>query len=283
MKPRDITLELPGMRLAARVWGEAGGRRVLALHGWLDNAATYDRLAPLLPGLELVALDFAGHGLSQHRAQHAGYHFVDWLPDVVDAADALGWDRFALMGHSMGGAVSAMVAGTVPERIERVVLLDGVAPFTAEAHEAPERVAQYLRERARLTNKKAPVYARRDDVVERLLGVAPTLSRAAAETLVSRGVGPVEGGFTWRYDARLRRISPVRLTDEHVRAFLARITAPVLLVRPEVGYPFPNQEQLAGWLATIPDLRRLDVPGQHHVHLDTPEVLAAAVLAFLIE
>ncbi|NIR25586.1 MAG: alpha/beta hydrolase, partial [Gammaproteobacteria bacterium] len=66
MTPREVTLQAGPLRLAARVWGEEGARPVLALHGWLDNAASFDALGELLEGVQLVALELAGHGHSQH-------------------------------------------------------------------------------------------------------------------------------------------------------------------------------------------------------------------------
>jgi pimeloyl-ACP methyl ester carboxylesterase len=123
MTVRDLTLELPHLRLAAREWGPAEGMPALALHGWLDNAASFDRLAPLLPEHHLVALDLAGHGRSQHRHPSVVHHFIDWAPEVVAVADQLGWESFELIGHSMGAGISTLVAGTFPDRVRRLVLL----------------------------------------------------------------------------------------------------------------------------------------------------------------
>jgi len=93
---------------------------VIALHGWLDNAASFSHLAPLLPGLRIVALDQAGHGHSSHRAPGSGYQLWDYALDVLLVADQLGWQKFALLGHSMGAIVSLLLAGAVPERISRL-------------------------------------------------------------------------------------------------------------------------------------------------------------------
>ncbi|HAS30592.1 MAG TPA: alpha/beta hydrolase, partial [Alcanivorax sp.] len=95
-----------GQELAGLQWpGE--GEPVLALHGWLDNAASFQPLAEPL-GHPLVALDFAGHGHSEHRPRHQATHYVDHVRDVLAVADQLGWDRFVLVGHSMGAGVACL-------------------------------------------------------------------------------------------------------------------------------------------------------------------------------
>ncbi|MCB1637058.1 MAG: alpha/beta fold hydrolase, partial [Xanthomonadales bacterium] len=133
----ELELKTPYLRLAARAWGPLDGVPVLALHGWLDNAASFDALAPLLPNVRLVALDLTGHGRSEHRPPGIHYHFVDFIPDVVAAADALGWDRFALLGHSLGGGIASFVAATLPERIDRVAMIEGLGPPTSDPADGP--------------------------------------------------------------------------------------------------------------------------------------------------
>ncbi len=131
MTARDIELQLPHIRIAAREWGDPDGEPVLAIHGWLDNAASFDTLAPMLPGLHLVAIDLPGHGRSQHRPPGVVHHFVDWVPEVAAAADALGWDSFSLLGHSMGAGIASLVPAVFPGRVRRVVLLEGAGPLAA--------------------------------------------------------------------------------------------------------------------------------------------------------
>src|SRR5262245_11789511 len=89
--------ELAGLRL------ERPGRpRVIALHGWLDNAASFLPLSSRLPDLDLLLLDLPGHGRSAHLPPGAEYGLTTHLHATLDAADALGWERFTLLGHSMG-------------------------------------------------------------------------------------------------------------------------------------------------------------------------------------
>ena len=278
--PVERTVRVPGLTLAAREWGDpSSAHKVLALHGWLDNCATFDGLAPLLEGVHMVALDFPGHGRSEHRSANATYHFIDWIPDVVAAADDLGWRRFSLMGHSMGASVASITAGTVPARVRGVVLLDGMAPFTTPAKDVPETLASYIRQRTRLLEKERPLYPSREAATERLLKVAP-LTPSAAAILVERNTVETPEGVAWTYDPRLRRISPMRFTEEHNHAFLRAIEAPVLFVRPTEGIPVDG-DVLAGWVAQVRDLTRHSPVGGHHVHLEYPERVAPEVRGFL--
>ena len=91
----EVRLSLPHIELAAHLFGPEDGLPVIALHGWLDNAASFARLAPKLDGLRIVALDFAGHGHSEHRPAGAGYTLWDYAYDVLQVAEQFGWRRFA--------------------------------------------------------------------------------------------------------------------------------------------------------------------------------------------
>ncbi len=107
---QEIRLDVARGALAALRGGSPGGPRLLCLHGWLDNAASFLPLAPFLQDFDLVSLDLPGHGGSAHRPPGCDYVFVDWIHDVLDALDALGWERARLLGHSRGGAIARLVA-----------------------------------------------------------------------------------------------------------------------------------------------------------------------------
>jgi len=90
----EILIPLPdGLVVAAKAWGPATGPPVLALHGWLDNANTFDRLGPPLAaaGLRVICIDFPGHGKSAHRSPDAVYAFTDYVYYVWALAKQLKW------------------------------------------------------------------------------------------------------------------------------------------------------------------------------------------------
>ena len=98
------------------------------------------------------------------------------------------------MGHSLGAIVSVLVAGSLPERIERLALIDGLIPYTGEADSAPKRLGDALKARLALREKRKPVYTDVERAVEARMKGVVAVSREAAELLANRGLMPVPGG-----------------------------------------------------------------------------------------
>jgi pimeloyl-ACP methyl ester carboxylesterase len=280
MPPRDIELTLPGQRLAARAWGEESQPKLLALHGWLDNAASFAALAPLLcRHFHIVAIDFPGHGRSDWRPPGAWYHYVDYLSDALAAADALRWGRFGLLGHSLGAAAASMLAGACPERIERLLLIEGLGPLTQAAELALEQLQRAFADRNSADAKSPRVFKDLDEAVAARMR-ANDLSRAAAKILVERGVKAVTGGLTWSTDPRLMLASPVRNTEEQVLAVLRGIRAPTALILAEPEQPYMPRTAMDRRIAQVNGIEVERMPGTHHLHLEAAAAVAAALLGF---
>jgi pimeloyl-ACP methyl ester carboxylesterase len=280
--PRERRFALPGLSLAAEVWGSPGERPVLASHGWLDNAGSFALLAPLLPRCEIVALDLAGHGFSDARSPDSSYNIWQDVGDLLDVADELGWQRFTLLGHSRGAGISMLFAATFPERVDKLVLLEGGLPLTAEASEAPAGLAQALRESRGLRGKSGRVFATRATAIAERAGGFSKVTKEAAEVLARRSLRESpSGGFQWHADQRLKAQSELRMTPDHVRAFARAVRAPVLLLFAEKS-PFvdrPLYRELPSLFANIEVDR---IPGGHHFHLEGSEpVIAERIRRFL--
>jgi pimeloyl-ACP methyl ester carboxylesterase len=280
--PRELRFDLPGLTLAAEIWGSPGERPVLASHGWLDNAGSFSLLAPLLPNCEIVALDLAGHGFSGSRSPDSGYNLWQDVGDLLDVADSMGWQRCTLLGHSRGAAISMLFAATFPERVDKLVLLEGGLPLTAEAQQAPEGLAQALLETRALRGKSGRVFTdRATAIAERAAGFSK-VTKDAAELLARRSLRELpSGGFQWHADQRLKAQSELRLTPDHVRAFARRVTAPVQVLFAEQS-PFVGRDlyrELPRLFANV-EIDRL--PGGHHFHLEGMEgAIAERIRRFL--
>ncbi|KAA3626695.1 MAG: alpha/beta hydrolase [Proteobacteria bacterium] len=278
--PRDIEIQTRYLRIAARQWGDPNGVPVMAIHGWLDNAASFDALAPLLTGMNLIAVDMPGHGRSEHRPPGTPYHFIDSIPDVLAIADALDWPRFSLLSHSLGAGISAIVAGTAPQRIRRLVLIEGLGPWSGSAEESPERLSEATNHILYKERRRAPSYPTVEEAAH-AREKAGDLGFEAAMMLAGRGTYGIGDRVAWRTDPRLTYRSPLYLTEEQVGAFLPRISAPTLLIWGESGLDSPLQN-LEERKKLVPDLIFQRIPGGHHLHMDNPEPVAAVVQPFLV-
>lgn len=261
----------------------AGAPRVLALHGWLDNAASFMPLHEHLHGIELVSLDMPGHGASDHLPPAADYTVVNTARAVFAAADALGWERFSLIGHSLGGAVASLMAAASPERIDRLGTIESLGALSAEQgrHVASLREAFARPEEPR---KPLRVFADKAAAV-RARVQAGGISHKAARLLVERALMPVTGddgtaGFSWRSDPRLTRPTAIRITEDQVRELLHAIECPVHVVYAEPAQPYFPDEQRRARFDCLRDAALTTFAGGHHLHMEQAQNVAAVFADF---
>ena len=248
-----------------RDWGGPGAP-ILLLHGLAAHSHWWDAVAPLWRGaLRAVALDFRGHGDSDWRPDGA-YGADVWLEDVETARRALGWDRFLLCGHSMGARMALNYAERHPGRLRGVVAVD----FLPEARaDRPSRFA-------RASGRPQPVYPTREDAVARfrLEPDGTALAPAEVRALGLRSVRAVDGGWSWKFDWRC-----LSLPIPPVWPQLAAVATPALVARGELS-ALLGPEDFARVAAAL-RAAAVTIPGaRHHVPLDAPAALAAAVAAF---
>lgn len=271
MTPRAI--ECPDRRFAALA--RAGdGPRVLALHGWMDNAASFGPLGKYLDGIDLVCLEFPGHGCSEPRPPGARYHFDDYVFDVLAVADSLGWDRFHVLGHSLGGAVGAVLAAASPERVLSLVLIEGLGPISMP----PDKTASGWRQAIGNSQKRPRRVYRDVESAAQARSRDTDLPLESAQILAERGLVAGQDGLRWGHDPRLAWPSTSRYTEPQVLDLLASIQAPVLNIRSEPLSGILPEPLLQRRLAALRDHRILAVPGGHHLHMHNPARIAPAIL-----
>ena len=289
---REFALDLPSGRIAGLRGGDVDGGpqapRVIALHGWLDNAASFVPLAAHLHGIELVAPDLPGHGRSAHLAPGADYSFAAAVNTVLDIADALGWERFSLLGHSMGAGISSLVAASCPERVQRLVAIEALGALA----EAPERTAARLRDAVAATRalpgKRLRVFPDIATAVRaRMQGVTGSaLSEDAARLLLERGLVPTQGddgasGYAWSSDPRLTLPTMLRPTEAQVRDLVRGIACPTRVIHADPPQPYLPEPLRSERAALLPHGELIVMPGGHHLHMERPADVAAAIGDFL--
>ncbi|XP_073324177.1 serine hydrolase-like protein [Pagrus major] len=287
----ELSVPVPWGEIRGKVWGPDHGRPVLCLHGWADNCGTFNTLIPLLPkDCKYVAVDMPGHGLSSHRPPGVFYAFPAYVADVRRIVDGLQWTKFSIIGHSMGGNIAAMFSALYPEMVDAVVLLDAFGFSPTDLTEIPKLMRQGMDEMLQYekkTEEKKRVYTY-EKAAERLLAANPILSEQSVRILLERGLVQVEAGFVFSRDMRVNFKNIVRISLEQSLDMQARIQASLLVVLADKGFgatlPESNQQKVTSRLLQGYRDRNhtvVTVPGEHHVHLNSPEVVAPLVSDFL--
>ena len=273
-----IALDVPVGRIAALRWGRAGAPRVLALHGWLDNAASFVPLAVHLRGIELVAIDLPGHGRSAHLPPGADYSFAGSMHAVLDAADALGWERFALLGHSMGAGIASLLAAACPQRVERLLAIEALGALPEVVENTVSRLRDAVTATRALPGKRLRTFPDLAPAIHaRVNGQVVRVSEDAARLLVERGVREVDGGWEWSSDPRLTLPTMVRMTEAQVRALIAGIECPTRVIYANPPQPYLPEPRRSEHAALLPRGEMIVLPGSHHLHMEQPAEVAAAI------
>ena len=235
----------------------------IALHGWLDNAASFDLLAPLIcngvnnGGIdECVALDLAGHGMSDHL--NGPYHPANHVADVVDILFQLGWfpdensgassqehgelPHLIVIGHSMGGGIAAMLAGSFTNHIKALIMIEAIGPWPATNDSVPNNLQNAIlddRKRQMQVNPKRPkrIYSTALAAAQRRAqgNRVGTLPVSAALVLCSRGLRKLSNGFTWSADSALLGPTRMKLSPGQAMAFIRAIQSKTLVVTVQDG------------------------------------------------
>lgn len=280
MKATEREFHLDWIKLAGKEWGNPGGHPVLAIHGWMDNAASFDVLAPLLEDCHIIAIDTAGHGFSDHLPAGNVYNIWSDVADLFSVADQMGWQEFSIIGHSRGANVGVLMAGTFPDRIRSLTLLDGGYAETVSAKKMPAILAKSV------LDKQQPTEARKFPSREKVIALRTEgrlkLTVEQAELFASRGLSEIDGEYFWHADQKLKTTSELRLTPALLQSFYNHITAPVLGLFAEQGMSSlfletPMREQISNL-----DWHNLD--GPHHFHMDkAANEIAAKITSFYSE
>ncbi|MBQ0730535.1 MAG: alpha/beta hydrolase [Oleispira antarctica] len=263
---KETRISLSSGELAIQEWGNSSKPTMMCLHGWLDNGATFHRLAPLLAqDYHLLIVDLPGHGLSEPLAEGAHYYIWQNIEVLFELLTVKHLASVHLLGHSMGGVVASIFAGTFADKVSSLVLLDSLGPMTSTPEQTPQQLAKAIIDSQR-TPSSLRTFAAIDDALNARKKSSPGMTDNALRPIVERNLKSIEGGYCWRTDARLRHTSKVSLGDDQVAAFLAAITAPVLVVLAEQGIvPRAWVEQRMG---SIQRAQLVYLPGHHHFHAE---------------
>lgn len=269
--------------IKALCWGKGNPKKILALHGWLDNAASFCQLAPLLAdvGYEVIAIDFAGHGHSDHKAPGHFVHFIDYVLDVQEIITQLNWQRPILLGHSMGAAMAHLYAATNLEKIEKLIMIENIGPVPSyESGTAAKNLKEALNQWQNHTLTHKHFYPNVETALKARIKVTP-MPETILKPMIARGLKKTDKGYHWRTDKRLRLRSLFRLSEEIVQDMLSAKKPPTQLILATPTTYALSYLQVEKRIKKLAADEVIKLAGHHHLHMDNAAVVFAKIQLFL--
>lgn len=251
---------------------------IVALHGWLDNAASFLPLSEHL-NQPMYIFEWRGHGASRWlEGPHSGYWFSQWSKDLYNAFNELQLDSVILLGHSMGAMVACQFAAAFPERVSKLICMDAFAMLFESPTSAVQRLRDSIIQQSQ-TVRPARQFASFELAVQARVTVSD-LDYPQALLLARRGVRQSDNGWYWHQDPSLKWPSLQRVTQDVAAHFITAVNMPALLLLGEQGFAQVKniaeqfQAQMRHWQQAV-------LPGGHHFHMSHATATAQRIANFL--
>lgn len=281
-EPRHEYYESQRIRLHYAVWGDGEKPPLLLIHGGQDHCRNWDFVASqLIASYTLYAPDLRGHGDSGW-AIGGMYSLPEFVYDISILANSLP-HPLAVIGHSLGGAIALQYAGTLPDRVSRVVAIEGWGPPMIEEQAAHVRMRHWIGHMHEMERRKPRRYGTREEATKRMIEANPHLTAEMARHLTLHGTRMNEDGtFSWKFDNYVRIRSPYQFNLEDAMDIWGQIVAPTLLIKGAESWA-PDPEK-SGRVSSIRDRRTVVIEDAGHwVHHDQLDAVMDVILGFLAE
>ncbi|WP_192889144.1 alpha/beta hydrolase [Vibrio bathopelagicus] len=281
---------------------ETTATTVVFIHGWLDNSASFSsvisNLEALLPNSHLVAIDLFGHGFSSHKSG-SYYPFHDYIDDLHQLVTKLSPNRLVLVGHSLGALIASCYSAAFPEKVSGLIQIEGHGPLSEAPHETVSRLRDGVLSRLRQRRKPSRPLASLEDAIKlrahanqiKAELIAPIVERGIVELSTAdravvaqaafdqatddQGIAEFDNSWQWRCDPNLKCDSLYRMSQAHAEAIMAAIECPQLIVLGNDGFRHLQHNR---YKSAHSSLNIETVPGGHHCHLESPELVSELIL-----
>ncbi|PMG26257.1 alpha/beta fold hydrolase [Vibrio splendidus] len=285
---------------------------VVFIHGWLDNSASFTQVMPqiakLSPDTHLVAIDLFGHGFSSHKPG-SYYPFHDYIDDLHQLVTKLSPNRLVLVGHSLGALIASCYSAAFPEKVSGLIQIEGHGPLSEAPHETVSRLRDGVLSRLRQRRKPSRPLASLEDAIKlrahanqiKAELIAPIVERGIVElsnvdravvtqvafeeatvdqaafdqATVAQGSAEFDNSWQWRCDPNLKCDSLYRMSQAHAEAIMAAIECPQLIILGNDGFRHLQHNR---YKSVHSPLHIETVPGGHHCHLESPELVSKLIL-----
>lgn len=262
--PESRFYQSQGLRLHYADWGNRDAPPLLLVHGGRDHCRSWDLIArSLQPDFHVLAPDLRGHGDSDWT-KGGSYALTEYVYDLSRLVGGSAAEKVTIVGHSMGGMVGLIFAGTFPDRVSALVVLDGVTVLPgAQRGPAHERIARWVGQLDNLEDREPRRYRTIEEAAAQMQAHNKRLPHALALHLATFGVRRNEDGtYSWKFDPYQRAMAPHRLSpDDHVLLW-SRITCPTLLLH--AGESFLKSAETAELVNYFQQARSETIVGAGH-------------------
>lgn len=285
---------MPWGNLSGVWWGRQDVRPVLTLHGWMDNAGTFDRLIPLLPDhVGYLAIDLPGHGRSGHFAPGMYYNLIDYLRTIETVRLKMKWDVVSLLAHSMGSKLSFYYSSLKPKNVDMFLGIDVMKPLVKATNriidDNVKQIDKMIVNDARQAENKEPPSYTLDELSDRVVkGSHGSVPKELAHHLLERAVSPSkvhDGKFYFHRDDRLKMMNYTLSFHELAQDMAKRIEAPHFFVKANQAPYYEDVKYFDEVLETLkqtnPNFWFRRAEGQHHIHLTDPTKISADMSEFI--
>jgi pimeloyl-ACP methyl ester carboxylesterase len=274
-----------GLALHYLDWGNESAPTLILIHGSNDHARSWDWTARALKdSFHVVAVDLRGHGDSQWSPDGAylvAYHVID-LVELVESLKT--HEKVTIVAHSLGGTIASRYAAMYPERVHKLVLVDGFGPPPASyakwlEYGTVRRTREGIEQRRQSKTKAARRLATIDEAAARMSAANPHLSQAQVQHLAAHGVRQHPNGYGWKFDPRASQFTAEDFAVE-ITTFWDAVTAPTLLCRGEESWT--EDPGATGQAVHLGNRRSVAIPkAGHWPHHDQFEAFMAVLHQFL--
>lgn len=284
---RSQKLDIRGLQTHVQEWGEPGLPKLFMLHGWMDCGATYKYMMPYLEEhYHVIAPDLRGFGETEHDPN--GYWFPDYIADLEVLLDHYAPSgKVNLVGHSMGGNIVLMYAGIRPDRVARVLSLEGLGLPTSQPVDAVVKYQQWMREV--LSSQPSKIYLSANMLKHSIFKGNPTLPDHIIEDLADLWGRPFgdDGAYVLKHDHKHRNTNPIRYNADDALEIWKSVRAKAGIVmandsRHYHGFKASGRlDEAKTALGVAPDNYYIVENSNHMLHMEQSEQTAQHVLHFL--
>ncbi|XP_058815497.1 probable serine hydrolase [Topomyia yanbarensis] len=290
----EVKIPVPYGEIAGKWWGPKDVRPIISLHGWQDNAGTFDTLIPLLPHhISFLAIDFPGHGLSSRIPDGMSYHTHDSVYLLTLIMKEYNWNKISLLGHSMGSIIGMVFSSIFPDKVDLYIGIDALKPHIGNPAKLAERLNKKIPEMLiadiRNREKQEPPSYNYDELVERLhQATNKSVTKEAAPYLLERNIKKSSKNpdkYYFARDSRLKHSVGVGWGQDVNLELAKRMTMPYMFIKALHSPYYEDKKYFEEYVKVVKEVNPLFelefVDSTHHLHLTEPQKIVPMITKFL--